>query len=84
MGGKASERAGGIESMATTNDPRSKEPGSSGKRPWPRRDGLFRFTVEQFYQLDELGFFEDRHVELIRGVDLRDDDQSAPRDVVRT
>lgn len=36
--------------------------------PWPRRDGLFRFTVEQFYQLAELGFFVDRHVELIGGV----------------
>lgn len=54
--------------MATTDDPRSKEPRLKRRKPWPRRDGLFRFTVDQFYQLDDLGFFEDRHVELIRGL----------------
>jgi hypothetical protein len=54
--------------MATTNDPRSKKPWLKPQPPWPRRDGVFRFTVNQFHLLDELGFFEDRHVELIRGV----------------
>jgi Uma2 family endonuclease len=29
---------------------------------------LFRFTVEQYCQLDELGVFGDRHVELIEGI----------------
>jgi len=38
------------------------------QEPWAKRDGLFRFTVEQFYKLDELGFFDDRRVELVRGV----------------
>jgi Uma2 family endonuclease len=37
------------------------------RQVWPPRDGVFRFTVEQFSKLDELGFFEDRRVELIRG-----------------
>jgi Uma2 family endonuclease len=54
--------------MATTNDPGTRKPWINKQRPWPRRDGLFRFTVEQFYKLDELGFFEDRKVELIAGV----------------
>jgi Uma2 family endonuclease len=54
--------------MATTNDPGTQKPWIKKQRPWGRRDGLFRFTVEQFYQLDELGFFDDRHVELIRGI----------------
>jgi Uma2 family endonuclease len=54
--------------MAATNEPGTQKPWIKKQRPWGRRDGLFRFTVEQFYQLDELGFFEDRHVELIRGV----------------
>ncbi len=54
--------------MATTNDPRPKEPWIKRQPPWPQRDGPFRFTIKQFYQLDDLGFFEDRHVELIRGV----------------
>jgi Uma2 family endonuclease len=54
--------------MATTDDPLSKKPWLKKQQSWPRRDGLFRFTVDQFYKLDELGFFEDRHVELIRGV----------------
>ncbi len=56
------------EAMATTNDPRSKKPWLKKQRPWPPRDGVFRFTINQFYQLDDLGFFEDRHVEMIRGV----------------
>ncbi len=54
--------------MATTNDPATQEPWIKKQRPWRRRDGLFRFTVEQFHQLDELGYFEDRKVELIEGV----------------
>jgi Uma2 family endonuclease len=54
--------------MATTDDPRSKKPWLKKQRRWPRHNGLFRFTVNQFYKLDELGFFDDRHVELIRGV----------------
>jgi Uma2 family endonuclease len=55
-------------SMATTNDPVKQGPWIKKQRPWPRRDGLFRFTVEQFYKLDELGYFEDRKVELIEGI----------------
>jgi len=54
--------------MATTDDPRTAKPWLKRQRPWPRRDGVFRFTVNQFYRLDDLGFFEDRHVELIEGV----------------
>jgi Uma2 family endonuclease len=54
--------------MTTTNDPGTQKPLIRKQRPWRRRDGLFRFTVEQFYKLDELGFFEDRKVELIEGV----------------
>ena len=54
--------------MATTDDPRTAKPWLKRQRPWPRRDGVFRFTVNQFYKLDDLGFFEDRHVELIEGV----------------
>lgn len=54
--------------MATTNDPGIQKPRPREQRPWPRRDGLFRFTVEQFYKLDELGFFEGRHAELIEGI----------------
>ena len=57
--------------MATTDDARSKskeKPWLRRQKPWPRRDGVFRFTINQFYKLDELGFFEDRRVELIEGV----------------
>jgi Uma2 family endonuclease len=54
--------------MATINDPKTDKPWLKSQRPWKRRDGLFRFTINQFYQLDELGFFEDRRVELIEGV----------------
>ena len=54
--------------MATTNDPGTRKPWIKRHRPWRRRDGLFRFTVEQFHQLDELGYFEDRKAELIRGI----------------
>jgi Uma2 family endonuclease len=54
--------------MATTNDPRTKPAAPKRSRSWPSRDGVFRFTLDQFHQLDESGFFEDRRVELIRGV----------------
>jgi len=54
--------------MAMTNKSRSKQPRTQKSDSWKPHDGLFRFTVEQFSKLDELGFFEDRHVELIRGV----------------
>jgi Uma2 family endonuclease len=54
--------------MSTINDPRTEKPWLKSQRPWRRRDGLFRFTINQFYQLGELGLFEDRHVELIRGM----------------
>ena len=55
--------------MATTDDPGTrKKPGLKRQRRWPRRDGLFRFTINQYNKLSDLGFFEDRHVELIRGV----------------
>ncbi len=43
--------------MATTQDPKA-------ARDEERR---FRWTSEQYYQMAELGFFSDRHVELIRG-----------------
>jgi Uma2 family endonuclease len=54
--------------MATTDDPQIKRSGREGQSSWPRRDGPFRFTVDQFIKLDELGFFDDRHVELIEGI----------------
>lgn len=50
-------KASGADSSWTKPQPR-----------WRRRDGLFRFTVQQFCRLDELGYFEDRKVELIRGL----------------
>jgi Uma2 family endonuclease len=53
--------------MATANETSTQEPSTKKQRPWGRRDGLFRFTVEQFFKLDELGFFDGRKVELIRG-----------------
>ena len=56
------------EPIATTEDPRTSKPRLRRQRPWPRRDGVFRFTINQFYKLDDLGYFEDRHVELIDGV----------------
>ena len=53
--------------MATTEDTGSRKSGL--KQPsTPRCDGRYRFTVDQFYKLEELGFFGDRKVELIRGV----------------
>ena len=54
--------------MSTIQNPRSKVVTSSKVPAWPARNGVFRFTVEQFNQLDELGFFEGRKVELICGV----------------
>lgn len=54
--------------MATTNDPDAQKPWLKQQRPWPLRDRVFRFTINQFYQMDDLGYFEDRRVEMIRGV----------------
>ena len=54
--------------MATTDERRSKTPVATRSVARPARDGAFRFSIEQFYQLDELGFFEGRHVELIEGI----------------
>jgi Uma2 family endonuclease len=54
--------------MATTNDPGKKKPWLKKQRRWARRDGVFRFTVNQFYKFDDLGYFDDRLIELIRGV----------------
>ncbi len=54
--------------MATTDELR--QPSNVPRRDDFRqpRDGLYRFTIEQYQRLDELGFFDDRRVELIRGV----------------
>ena len=54
--------------MATAEDSRSIEARSKRPRTWTRQDGRFRFTVDQYHQLDQIGFFEDRHVELIEGI----------------
>jgi hypothetical protein len=51
--------------MATAHEPR---PAGSKTRPTGRRSGLFRWTAEQVCELAELGFFDDRHVELLDGV----------------
>jgi Uma2 family endonuclease len=48
--------------MATAQDPR---PHGAASRS---RMGMVRFTAEQAYKLSELGFFGDRHVELIEGI----------------
>ena len=50
--------------MATAHQPRA--PGATPSSR--RRSGLFRWTVDQVYKLSELGFFDDKHVELIDGV----------------
>jgi Putative restriction endonuclease len=54
--------------MATVEAKQAKPPWIPRQKPWPKRDGIFRFTVEQAYQLAEFGFFDDRHVELLEGV----------------
>jgi Uma2 family endonuclease len=54
--------------MATADLKQAKPPWIPRQKPWARRDGVFRFTVEQAYQLADLGFFDDRRVELIEGV----------------
>jgi Uma2 family endonuclease len=51
--------------MATANQPRSS---INIPRSGRRRSGLFRWTAEQAYTLAELGFFDDRRVELLEGV----------------
>ena len=54
--------------MATAEVKEANPPWIPRQKPWPERNGVFRFTVEQTYQLHELGFFDDRRVELIEGV----------------
>jgi Uma2 family endonuclease len=49
--------------MATAHDPR---PAAKLARS-RRRSGLFRWTADQVYKLAELGFFDDRRVELLEG-----------------
>lgn len=51
--------------MATAHESRPAGTKPSSSR---RRSGLFRWTVDQVYKLSEMGFFDDRHVELIDGV----------------
>jgi len=53
--------------MATTDESQSKDQLSKSLHLRARRDGPFRFSTDQFYQLGELGFFDDHRVELIRG-----------------
>jgi Uma2 family endonuclease len=53
--------------MATTDNARS-ETFDLKPRSWSRQNGRFRFTVDQFYKLEELGFFGDRRTELIEGI----------------
>jgi Uma2 family endonuclease len=54
--------------MATTDELRHQTSSSEPDSLRTSRDGLYRFTIEQYQRLHELGFFEDRRVELIRGV----------------
>ena len=54
--------------MGIVGAKQAKPPWIPSQKPWPKRDGVFRFTVEQTYQLHELGFFDDRHVQLLEGV----------------
>jgi hypothetical protein len=42
--------------MATTNDRQTEKPWLKKQRPWKCSEGVFRFTINQFYQLGELGF----------------------------
>jgi Uma2 family endonuclease len=48
--------------MATAQDP------TPLGAPSKARTGKVRFTAEQAYKLSKLGFFDDRHVELIEGI----------------
>lgn len=54
--------------MSTAHDPEVADPRSLPRSPRRRRSGLFRFTAEEAYKLAELGFFGDRHVELLGGI----------------
>ena len=54
--------------MATTNQSSTWKARVPNQIPWGNRNGLFRFTVKQFYELNDLGYFDDRKVELIRGL----------------
>ena len=54
--------------MSTIQDLRGKAPRMRSQGPWPRRNGLFRFTTDQVCRLEKLGFFDGRRVELLEGV----------------
>jgi Uma2 family endonuclease len=54
--------------MATTHDPTASDPRALPRSPRLKKSGLFRFTAEQAYKLAEMGFFDDRHVELLDGI----------------
>lgn len=49
--------------MATTHDPRP-QTSPTAARGWPRR---LRWTKEEYHRLAQLGFFQDRKVELFAG-----------------
>ena len=53
--------------MATVDDRRTAAVGASRKKSRPSGPRHWRWTAEQYRRLDELGFFEDHHVELIDG-----------------
>ena len=53
--------------MATVDDRRTTAVGASRKKSRPSGPRHWRWTAEQYRRLDELGFFEDHHVELIDG-----------------
>jgi len=49
--------------MATTHDPEIQETGRASRAGWRR----FRWTSKQYYRIAELGYFQDRRVELVGG-----------------
>ncbi len=53
--------------MATVDDRRTNAAGASRKKSRQSGPRHWRWTAEQYRRLDELGFFEDHHVELIDG-----------------
>jgi Uma2 family endonuclease len=53
--------------MATVDDRKTQDSPDPPRAPRLRRSGRYRWTVEQFYWLDRMGLFEDRHVELLEG-----------------
>jgi len=54
--------------MATAENASQVEEGSHGRSGHGRRSGPFRFTIDQAYKITELGFFDDRRVELLDGI----------------